>query len=50
VSSSGGNAGLAVAYAGARLNVPCEIFVPNYVQPRMLDKLKSYGANITVCI
>jgi L-serine/L-threonine ammonia-lyase len=49
VGSSGGNAGLALAYTANKLNVPCQIFVPENVVPRMLSKIRAYGAEITVC-
>ncbi|ODM94350.1 L-serine dehydratase/L-threonine deaminase [Orchesella cincta] len=48
LGTSGGNAGLALAYTAEQLKVPCDIFVPEYVTPRMLKKLKSYGATINV--
>lgn len=37
-----------MAYAAEKLGVPCDLYVPEYVPPRMLDKLKSYNANVTV--
>jgi len=46
VGSSGGNAGLALAYSTWKLKAPCKIFVPKFVNQRMLAKLKSYGAEI----
>ncbi|ODN04947.1 L-serine dehydratase/L-threonine deaminase [Orchesella cincta] len=48
LGTSGGNAGLSLAYTAEKLNVPCDIYVPTYVPPRMLKKLRSYGANITI--
>jgi L-serine/L-threonine ammonia-lyase len=48
VSSSGGNAGLAVAYAGRRLGVEVTVFVPSSTPPMMLDKLRAEGAHIEV--
>ncbi|XP_021947022.1 L-serine dehydratase/L-threonine deaminase [Folsomia candida] len=48
IGSSGGNAGLALAYAANKLGVPCQIFVPTYVVPRMLKKIQAYGAEVTI--
>lgn len=47
IGSSGGNAGLALAYSAAKLKAPCKLFVPEYVPQRMLNKLKSFGVEIT---
>ncbi len=48
VSSSGGNAGIAVSYAGQKLGIPVEVVVPKTSSPLMIDKIKSLGANVTV--
>lgn len=48
VAASGGNHGAAVAFAGMRLGVPAEIFVPDIVSPAKLDRLRRYGANVHV--
>jgi L-serine/L-threonine ammonia-lyase len=48
VGSSGGNAGLALAYAAFKLGVPCQIFVPTYVSTRMLNKIRAYGTEVTI--
>ncbi len=48
VGASGGNAGLALAYSAEKLGVPCQIFVPKNVLPRMLKRLKSYGTHVVV--
>jgi L-serine/L-threonine ammonia-lyase len=45
-ASSGGNAGLAVAYAGARLDVPVKVFVPRATPPAMLERIRSEGAEV----
>jgi L-serine/L-threonine ammonia-lyase len=44
VSSSGGNAGLAVAYAGKLLNVSVKVVVPETTPNAMKDKIRAEGA------
>jgi L-serine/L-threonine ammonia-lyase len=48
VSSSGGNAGLAVAYAGRRLGVPVQVVVPASSTARARELLAAEGAQVTV--
>jgi threonine dehydratase len=48
IAASGGNHGLAVAYAARILGVPAEIFVPATATPVKIDRLRSYGAHVTV--
>ena len=48
VSSSGGNAGKAVTFAGSRLKVPVKVFVPSTTSSMMQDLLKSHGADVVV--
>jgi len=48
VTSSGGNAGLAVAYSGRRLNIPVTVVVPITTKSRAIDLIKSEGANVIV--
>ncbi len=48
VSSSGGNAGLAVAYAGRRLGVPVLVVVPTSSTARARELLAAEGAVVTV--
>jgi L-serine/L-threonine ammonia-lyase len=48
VSSSGGNAGLAVAYAGRRLGVPVQVVVPTSSTARARELLAAEGATVTV--
>ena len=47
VSSSGGNAGYAVAFAGRRLGVPVEVFVPETTPVWMRDVIRAEGAIVT---
>jgi len=44
VGASGGNAGLALAFSAEKLGVPCTLFVPKNVLPRMLKRLRSFGS------
>lgn len=48
VSSSGGNAGLAVAYSGRRLNVPVTVIVPKTTKKRAIDLIEAEGAMVIV--
>ncbi len=48
VAASGGNHGAAVAYAARRLGVPAHIFVPTVSSPAKIDRIRSYGAQLTV--
>lgn len=48
VSSSGGNAGLATAYAAKRLGVEAHVFIPKTSKPIYIDYIQSEGANVTV--
>ncbi len=46
VTASGGNAGLAVAYAAARVGVPAEVFVPVTAPAVKVRKLRDLGATV----
>jgi len=46
VAASGGNHGVAVAYAAQRLGVPATIFLPNITSPAKIERIKDYGANL----
>ncbi len=48
VSSSGGNAGLAVAYAGRRLSAPVTVFVPETTTERAKALIRQEGAEVVV--
>ena len=48
ISSSGGNAGLAVAYAGRRLGVSVVVVVPKTTSKRAIELLKLEGAEVIV--
>ena len=47
VAASGGNAGLAAAYAARELGVPSEVFVPVNAPPVKVAKLAKLGARVT---
>jgi threonine dehydratase len=46
VAASGGNAGLAVAWAAAQVGVPAEIHVPTTAPAVKVARLKAYGATV----
>jgi len=48
VAASGGNHGVAVAEAAARLGVPASIFVPETSAPAKLERLRRSGAEVVV--
>ncbi len=48
VSSSGGNAGLAVAYAGRHLGIPVTVVVPQTTSQRAKELLQLEGAEVIV--
>ncbi|HEY1488136.1 MAG TPA: threonine/serine dehydratase [Micromonosporaceae bacterium] len=47
IAASGGNHGLAVAYAARRLGLPAEVFVPVTSSPVKVARLRGYGATVT---
>ena len=48
ISSSGGNAGMAVSYAAQRLNLPATVIVPTCTSELVVQKLKDSGAQIVL--
>jgi threonine dehydratase len=48
VAASGGNHGVAVAYASAQLGVPATIFVPSTSSPSKIERIRGYGAQLNV--
>src|SRR5262245_16754356 len=48
VAASGGNHGVAVAFAAMRLGVHAKIFVPAISSPAKIERIRSYGADLTV--
>jgi threonine dehydratase len=48
VAASGGNHGVAVAYAAKRLGKPARIFVPSVASPAKIQKIRDCGADLTI--
>jgi threonine dehydratase len=48
VAASGGNHGVAVAYAAMKLGKPARIFVPTVASQSKLDRIRSYGADLVI--
>jgi threonine dehydratase len=48
VAASGGNHGAAVSYAAQRLGIPAHIFVPTVCSPVKVQRIRDYGAAITI--
>ena len=48
VAASGGNHGLAVAYAARRLGVRATIFVPSVASSVKIERIRSYGADLHI--
>jgi threonine dehydratase len=48
VAASGGNHGVAVAYAAGKLGVPAKIFVPSVASLEKVERIRQYGADLVV--
>src|ERR1044072_7692538 len=48
VAASGGNHGVAVAYASMKLGKPATIFVPSVASPAKLDRIRRCGAELII--
>jgi threonine dehydratase len=48
VAASGGNHGVAVAYAARKTGKPARIFVPTVSSPAKMERIRSYGADLVV--
>jgi threonine dehydratase len=48
VAASGGNHGVAVAYAARRLGVPAKIYVPTVSAPAKIERIRQLGADLVV--
>jgi threonine dehydratase len=48
IAASGGNYGVAVAFAAMRLGVKAAIFVPKVTSSAKLDRIRAYGAELVV--
>jgi threonine dehydratase len=47
-AASGGNHGAAVAWAARRTGLTADVFVPTTSTPAKLDRIREYGANLTL--
>src|SRR6202045_3381494 len=48
VAASGGNHGVAVAYAAGKLGIPAKIFVPTVASPEKIDCIRRCGAALVI--
>ena len=48
VAASGGNHGVAVAFAARSLGVPAKIFLPSISSPAKIERIRSYGVELVV--
>jgi threonine dehydratase len=48
VAASGGNHGVAVAYAAMKLGRPATIFVPSVASPAKVERIRRYGAELVI--
>jgi threonine dehydratase len=48
VAASGGNHGVAVAYAAMRTRIPATIFVPAVASPAKIERIREYGAELRI--
>jgi threonine dehydratase len=48
VAASGGNHGVAVAYAAQRLEKPARIFLPSVASPAKIQRIREYGAELVI--
>jgi len=48
VAASGGNHGVAIAYAAMKLKLPAKIFLPTISSPSKIERIRSYGADLVI--
>jgi threonine dehydratase len=48
IAASGGNFGLAVAYAARETGVPAEIFIPSTSPQTKIDRVRAHGSHVTI--
>jgi threonine dehydratase len=48
LAASGGNHGVAVAYAAMRLSIPATIFVPRVASPAKVEQIRAFGARLEI--
>src|SRR5436305_12855264 len=46
VAASGGNHGVAVAYAAGKLGIPAKIFVPTIASAGKVNRIRGFGADL----
>jgi len=47
-AASGGNHGVAVAYAAKKLGKPARIFLPSVASPEKIERIRSHGAELVI--
>jgi len=48
VAASGGNHGVAVAYATGKLGIPAKIFLPSVASPEKIERIRQSGAELVI--
>src|SRR5262249_7875571 len=48
VAASGGNHGVAVAFAARKFHVPARIYVPTVASITKIDRIRGYGADLAI--
>jgi threonine dehydratase len=48
VAASGGNHGVAIAFAAMKLGIPARIFVPSVASAEKIDRIRSSGADLVI--
>jgi threonine dehydratase len=48
VAASGGNHGVAIAYAAMKLGVPARIFIPSVASAEKIDRIRASGADLVI--
>ncbi len=48
VAASGGNHGVAVAFAAGKLGIPAKIFIPTVASPEKIERIRGYGAELVI--
>jgi threonine dehydratase len=48
VAASGGNHGVAVAFAAMKLKIPAKIFLPSVSSPAKIARIREYGADLVI--
>ena len=48
VAASGGNHGVAVAFAAMKLGVPARIFIPTVASPEKIERIRGLGAELVI--